>query len=405
MSEGNETNAFNEAFSTGHEAPVEETTTETSQESTEDTSASPEQHENIGTEPTNSNESTEEKVTEQEEKIENTEEESSESSLNNESQSTSTEESTEQNEAPEVSSSSTENQEESYEDNQEDEYYSASEITLETFQEYRQEAIKDYFDGELTSSEVEFFDNLDVEGTPDSDAIEIMYAFNNPDASDARIDHYMQDVALLNMEKGSDDWEDYLSENGLSEREANRIVLRYQEAIAEFEKFVPKVQSDIDDFNKNFVVKLDQGQGQSNNYIQTEEYQNSVDESINNFKNVTVSLKNEDGSDLFSIDSEITPEVSSKMAQVLKDPNVVYSLWMNEQGQFNEQAYLRDIARLIDYDKHMDIAYKEGLSGGKKNMIEDINNIPERGRTTSTDQGNKQLTSEERAWIEAHGGL
>lgn len=326
--------------------------TNDSSETTNDTEAS------VG-----SNETSEEKVTETEEKIENTEETTSESSLKED----------------EVSQ-----EEEETEDTQEE----FAEIDYSSYQEAFNKSLDEEFEGSLTREEFDYFDSLEVEELGDGDKVAIMYEFNHPNASEERIDMFMERFEILGMDKDSDEYEDYLEDNRMTERDVTALRLEFDELLDEANDFFPQIKEDIDSFKQDFRLSspAPKKENAGNDIVNTEEYRASVDKSLSEFSKVPVSVKDKDGNDLFSIDSEVTSEESSRMAEVLKDPNLVYSLWTNKEGQLDSQKLMEDLYYLVAKEKHLEMAYQEGASTGQKKNFEEMNNISRDGKSNAPRQ-------------------
>ena len=339
-----------------------------------------------------SNEDDSEKVTEDDKKDTNAEEESSESSLkddNNEEKPDETEEVKEEKETVE----------------EETEEAKSNTISYKDLISAKNEAIEEYFEGDIDIDKFNFIDRLNLENTTEEDAIVYTYDLENPDATDFERDEHLKFMEILEdldgVTEGSDKWDDYLEDNNLTARDVHKAESDYEKSLKNAERVLGGLKEDVESFNENFEINLAGQDDQKDNYIQSDEYKANVDAALSQFNNVPVSVKDKDGKDLFNINSDITSEESSKMAEILKNDNVVYSLWLDNEGKLNEDKMLSDINYLVSREKHLKLAYDEGVSLGKKDQIIEMDEIDNTGASGGERQRSKPSDSQDKAFNNA----
>ena len=162
-----------------------------------------------------SNETEEEKVTEKEEKSEEASEDETKDIDTEEVEDSKKEEET------------TEDQESSLNENEEsdDEEDSYQEVTYKDVFENLGDSIEEYFEGELDFNDYMFLKNADFENMGNYEIAERYLLMNKEEGieTDLDLEFRMDKFEVLGLEEGSDEYNEYLEDNGLSVKDVRAI--------------------------------------------------------------------------------------------------------------------------------------------------------------------------------------
>lgn len=344
-------------------------------------------------ETTQSNETEEDKVTKEEEKSEETSEDETKDIDTEEVESSKKEEET------------TEDQESSLNENKEsdEEEDSYQQVTYKDVFENLGDSIEEYFEGELDFNDYMFFKNEDFENMDSDEGIERYLLMNKEEGieTDLDLEFRMDKFKVLDLDPESDEYNEYLGDNGLSAKDVRAIENEYEKLLRKAEGYFNDQLDRIDEFDSQNGLRFAQEKEQTNN-ISPEEWSKTVDDTVSKFVEMKAVAKNEKGEVSLDLKFEPTQEEISSVAEVLKKPERIYSLWMNDKGEIDEDKMLQSIYLIQNQEKIFNQIHKEGIPDGAKKIIKEMNNVSDKAK--SAEKSTKGMSeSMEKAAKEAFG--
>lgn len=136
-------------------------------------------------------------------------------------------------------------------------------------------------------------------------------------------------------------------------------------------EYTPDVQSKLD-----YAEKVQKQIG--DNESQQKEYFQNITQAADTYESLKLNL-----SDDLSIDFKVPDTAKKELPTLINDmPH-----WHNEDGSWNHQAVVSDAVKIKHFDAMIKLAYEQGQSSGKDNILKDAKNSTLGNVPTGTDQG------------------
>lgn len=204
----------------------------------------------------------------------------------------------------------------------------------------------------------------------DLDVMDTFYKIEDPDITDVELEAKSLKYRLLfNKEE---------REKAIADEKITHEQLTTLDA--EFEGLKRKALKELNKLKANISfdeIKFSQKSEQPKEIKTSDEHiaamKDAVTKTMNDFKQDKFVVKDQDGKEL-AVVNVATPD-AQKVLEIAADPNSIYKLWVDKDGKLDVAAYTRDITRLQNIDKIVEVAYSLGFNKGKVHDEKEGSNI------------------------------
>lgn len=206
------------------------------------------------------------------------------------------------------------------------------------------------------------FKNTKHEELDELDIVDTAYRLEDPEITEVEIEAKNLKFAPIFETKEE---QDKMIEDGKITREQLTML------DAEFEgikrkalQTINKAKQAINFDEIKFTQKNEQPEPVKVNEEQIAAMKDAVTKVLADLKQDKFVVKDKEGKEWATINVDM-PD-SAKVVEIASDPNSIYKLWLDEKGNFDVAKFTRDVARLINMDKSVEVSYFLGVNKGKE---------------------------------------
>jgi hypothetical protein len=241
--------------------------------------------------------------------------------------------------------------------------------------EQMNEQIEDKFGEGISMSDIVSYQSLDFDEMDPFDVLTEHLQFKDPDITEKGIRAELRQFKLLQKSKQEID---EMIEDGditLDDYEDAEAALERKVRIARRELKDFQDEINIDDLEVYAPQQQQQAQQKSEEeLIKDAEYYDSV---INSYTSKGIEVGTKENP--HSLNLETTDDDRNGIREFLSDgddgTSWINKRWMMEDGRVNMDKLSDDINKIMNYEKHLKIAFTQGKSAGASKEVKDISNI------------------------------
>jgi hypothetical protein len=236
------------------------------------------------------------------------------------------------------------------------------------------------------------FEEIIARATRDIDALdpidiieEGMILASRGDITDNELDVEIEQYDKLFL---SDAEKQEMIEDGeMTEREFQVLQAKFDRAVRENRDILKKDKESID--LKGLILETgsqpqaSQQQPQEVSEEQMKAIKESFEEALSNYNNETLKVVDKEGSEIASYSYAIDDEAKQKALDVLTNPQGIFSMWVKEDGSFNQEKYISDVNFLLNRAGMLKTIYDQSAAAKTEEIVKDKNNIVDPARKPS----------------------
>ena len=197
---------------------------------------------------------------------------------------------------------------------------------------------------------------------------------------DLRIDKY--DVLFLPEDK----LQEKIDDGDITERQ---VKVLEAEMAADIRKYKRVLQNDQDSIDLEKIAfelpsRQDGGDQEKLNEETLKGIKDSFTDFLNDYDSETLKVVSKDGETIHEFNYELDQTTKDAVINAASNPQGIFSRWVSEDGQFNQQLFVSDFIKLQNWDKISKSLYDQGASSSTEEILKDTNNITDVKRTTSS---------------------